>query len=184
MFQEVHKILNNGGIILYPTDTIWGIGCDATNEKAINKIYSLKQREETKSMLILVDSIEMLQNYVEEIPDIALKLIKSINKPLTIIYSGPKNLAQNLIASDNSIGIRITKDKICKEMINNFGKPIVSTSANISGEESPKKYEDINSTIINTVDYILKREKEIPSSPSTIIKVINNSNFRILRGKL
>jgi len=141
--EQCLKVLRNGGTILYPTDTIWGIGCDATNSKAVNKIYRLKKRVESKSLIILLDTPEKIKNYVTQVPEIALDLLENIDRPLTIIYPGAKNLAKNVIAEDNSIAIRIVKNEFCRKLIHEFDKPIVSSSANISGEPSPlvfKKY--------------------------------------------
>jgi len=138
--KKACDILRKGGIILYPTDTIWGIGCDATNEEAVKRIYDLKQRDDTKSMLVLMDNPAKLQTYVKEVPDIAWDLIDLADKPLTIIYDGAKNLAPNLIAPDGSIGIRITAETFSMELCRQFRKPIVSTSANISGDPSPSSW--------------------------------------------
>jgi len=177
------EILKQGGIILYPTDTIWGIGCDATNESAIEKIYKLKQRSDQKSMLVLLDNPNKISSYVQEMPEIAWDLIDLSENPLTIIYSGAKNLAKNLIASDESIGIRITKDLFTQRLISKFGKPIVSTSANISGEPSPHKYSEISQDIIDAVDYTVKwRQNDISKSePSGIIKLKPNGEVQIIR---
>ncbi|MCK5028308.1 MAG: threonylcarbamoyl-AMP synthase [Bacteroidales bacterium] len=177
------EILKQGGIILYPTDTIWGIGCDATNESAVDKIYKLKQRSDQKSMLILLDNPNKISSYVQEMPEIAWDLIDLTEKPLTIIYSGAKNLAKNLIPSDESIGIRITKDLFTQRLISRFGKPIVSTSANISGELSPENYLEINSELINAVDYTVKWRQDdlIKAEPSGIIKLKPNGEVQIIR---
>jgi len=138
--KKACEVLRKGGIILYPTDTIWGIGCDATNEEAVKRIYELKQRDDSKSMLVLLDNPAKLQTYVQEVPDIAWDLIELTDKPLTIIYEGAKNLATNLIAADGSIGIRITNEVFSRELCRQFRKPIVSTSANVSGEPSPGRF--------------------------------------------
>jgi len=177
------EILKQGGIILYPTDTIWGIGCDATNESAVDKIYKLKQRSDQKSMLVLLDNPNKISSYVREMPDIAWDLIDLSEKPLTIIYSEAKNLAKNLIPSDESIGIRITKDLFTQRLISKFGKPIVSTSANISGEPSPHNFLEISQDIIDTVDYTVKwRQNDISKSePSGIIKLKPNGEVQIIR---
>jgi L-threonylcarbamoyladenylate synthase len=177
------EILRSGGIILYPTDTIWGIGCDATNEVAVQKIYQLKKREEEKSMIILVDSENMLGRFVKEIPEAALQFIENIDNPLTIIYPDARNLAKNVVGDDGSIGIRITKDAFCSQLINQFRKPLVSTSANISRENSPKSFNDISEEILSGVDYVvnLRQHETSPNKPSTIIKVELNGVFKILR---
>ncbi|MCD6113250.1 MAG: threonylcarbamoyl-AMP synthase [Bacteroidales bacterium] len=184
--QEINntlKVLNKNGIILYPTDTIWGIGCDATNYKAVEKINKIKKRTKDKNFIVLIDDIKKLRNYVENIPEILYDLIESIDTPLTIIYPYAKNLTKNVIAKDNSIGIRITKDVFCKKLIQLFGKPIVSTSANISGEENPIYFNKISKDIINSVDYVVDlfhdRIKEI--KPSTIIKLKVNGEFSVIR---
>jgi L-threonylcarbamoyladenylate synthase len=135
--EKCYKVLRKGGIILYPTDTIWGIGCDATNHKAVQRIYDIKRRKETKSMIILLNDILKLEFYVEKVPAIAFDLINKYDNPLTIIFPNAKNIAKNVIADDGSIAIRIVKDEFCKWLLNLFNKPIVSTSANISGEETP-----------------------------------------------
>ena len=184
--QEINntlEVLNKNGIILYPTDTIWGIGCDATNYKAVEKINKIKKRTKDKNFIVLIDDIKKLRNYVENIPEILYDLIESIDTPLTIIYPYAKNLTKNVIAKDNSIGIRITKDVFCKKLIQLFGKPIVSTSANISGEENPIYFNKISKDIINSVDYVVDlfhdRIKEI--KPSTIIKLKVNGEFSVIR---
>jgi len=185
MFEDITnsiKILREGGVILYPTDTIWGLGCDATNEAAVEKIFRIKKREDKKSMLILLDSPEKLQNYVI-IPDIALTLIKISTSPLTIIYPGAKNLANGLIAADGSTGIRITSDEFCHRLIHKFVKPIVSTSANISGTNPPSSFIEIIDDIKKSVDYIVKwRQKDIiKKQHSSIIKLEKNGTFKIIR---
>ncbi len=177
------KTLKTGGIILYPTDTIWGIGCDATNEDAVKRIYDIKKRSDTKSMLLLLDKASELIWYVDEIPELANDLIKLTNKPLTIIYPRAKSLAKNLIANDGTIGIRIVKDEFCEKLISKFGKPIVSTSANISGEASPSNFSEINENIINAVDYIVKWKQNDNSRkvPSGIIKLGINGEVVVIR---
>jgi L-threonylcarbamoyladenylate synthase len=177
------EVLRSGGIILYPTDTIWGIGCDATNEAAVKKIYDLKQRSDSKSMIILLDNEAKLPSYVQHVPEQAWQLIEYAEKPLTIIYSEAKNLAKNIIAEDGSIGIRITKDEFCKRLIEKFRKPIVSTSANISGENAPASFSQISDEIKRGVDYIvaLRQEENKPSTPSTIIKLGIKGEIEIIR---
>jgi L-threonylcarbamoyladenylate synthase len=177
------EVLKQGGIILYPTDTIWGIGCDATNESAVDKIYKLKQRSDQKSMLVLLDNPNKISSYVQEMPEIAWDLIDLTEKPLTIIYSGAKNLAKNLIPLDESIGIRITKDSFTQKLISKFGKPIVSTSANISGEPSPQNYSEISQEIISAVDYTVKWRQDdfSKAEPSGIIKLKPNGEIQIIR---
>ena len=177
------KVLKKGGIILYPTDTIWGIGCDATNEKAVEKIYLIKQRSDQKSMLILLDNPNKIPSYVDEMPDVVWDLIELSDKPLTIIYSGAKNLAPNIIAQDGSVGIRISNDSFNQKLIQKFRKPIVSTSANKSDESSPLNFAEISQEIINSVDYVVKwRQDDFSNAqPSSIIKLESNGEIQIIR---
>jgi L-threonylcarbamoyladenylate synthase len=176
-------ILQKGGTILYPTDTVWGIGCDARNKEAVNKIFKIKERAEYKSMVVLVCDEIMINRYVKEVPAIAWDLLESTEEPLTLIYPDGRMLAENIIAADGSVGIRIVKDEFCKKLIHKFGKPIVSTSANVSGETSPSSFNEIKLDIMNKVDYIVNlRQKEINNTkPSTIIKIAMNGEFKILR---
>ena len=153
-------VLQNGGIILYPTDTIWGIGCDACNEEAVKRIYTIKNRVDSKSMLILLENAALLDRYIDEVPEIAFDLIELTDKPLTIIYDGAKNLAKNLIAEDGSIGIRITQEAFSSELIRRFKRPVVSTSANISGQSSPACFDEIDQQIIDAVDYVVKYRQD------------------------
>lgn len=178
------EILRKGGTILYPTDTVWGLGCDARNKEAVNKIFKIKERAEYKSMVVLVSDEKMINRYVKEVPAIAWGLIEAAgDEPLTIIYPEGRMLAENIIAADRSVGIRIVKDEFCKNLIHKFGKPIVSTSANISGEPTPKSFMEINTNIMNKVDYIVNlRQKETnDTKPSTIIKVAMNGEVKIIR---
>ena len=186
MEEEIQKacaILKEGGIILYPTDTIWGIGCDATNEEAVKRIYEIKMRSDSKSMLILLDSIAKLNYYVDEIPDIAYDLIELSDKPLTIIYSGARNLAANLIATDGSIGIRVTQEAFSHKLCQRFRKPLVSTSANISGQVAPALFSEINEEIIRSVDYVVnyRQEETQKSKPSGIIRLGEGGLIQIIR---
>ncbi|MDR3705571.1 MAG: L-threonylcarbamoyladenylate synthase [Paludibacteraceae bacterium] len=186
MIEEIKKaveVLRQGGIILYPTDTIWGLGCDATNETAVRKIYSIKKREDSKSMLVLLDSSGKLQNYVDEIPDMAWDLIEYAGKPLTIIYPQAKNLAPNLVAQDNSIGIRITNEAFSKKLCEVFKNPIVSTSANVSKQPSPATFADISEEIISQVDYVVnfRQNDSQPAKPSSIIKLGKGNLIQIIR---
>jgi len=176
-------VLHKGGTILYPTDTVWGIGCDARNKEAVNKLFKIKQRAEYKSMVVLVCDDKMINRYVKEVPAVAWDLIEAAEEPLTLIYPDGRMLAENIIAADGSVGIRIVKDEFCKTLIHKFGKPIVSTSANISGEASPHSFNDIKLDIMNNVDYIVNlRQKETNNTkPSTIIKIAMNGEFKILR---
>jgi L-threonylcarbamoyladenylate synthase len=186
MDNEIKKaieILNQGGIILYPTDTIWGIGCDATNKEAVKKIYEIKQREDSKSMLVLLDSEIRLQQYIKEVPEIAWQLIEVSDKPLTIIYPGAKNLADNLLAEDGSIGIRIPADEFCRKLLARFKKPLVSTSANISGRMSPSVFAEIEQEIKSSVDYVVNwRQNDTNHGiPSSIVKLGVGGEIKIIR---
>lgn len=182
---EVNKtvgVLNNEGVILYPTDTVWGIGCDATNEKAVNKVFNIKQRQESKSLIILVDSSEMLKNYIPSISKNVLELLCSAKKPTSIIYNNPKGLAKNVIADDDTVAIRIPQNEFCKNLIKQFGKPIVSTSANISGKLTPKSFKEIEQPILDSVDYIVNLHREVVNEKSsTIIKIGDNGELIVLR---
>lgn len=178
------EVLKKGGTILYPTDTVWGIGCDARNKEAVNKIYKIKERAEYKSMVVLVSDEKMINRYVKEVPAIAWDLIETAGQdPLTIIYPDGRMLAENIIAADASVGIRIVQDEFCRNLIHKFGKPIVSTSANMSGDPTPTSFSDINPKIMNKVDYIVNlRQKETNNpKPSTIIKVALNGEVKIIR---
>lgn len=181
--KKAIEVLKQGGIILYPTDTIWGVGCDATNEQAVEKLYAIKQRDKNKSMLILLDNPAKLQTYIKEVPDIAWDLIDLTDKPLTIILEGAKNLASNLISNDGSIGIRITDEDFSRELCMRFRKPIVSTSANITGETAPQNFNQIDPQIIESVDYVVEyRQNEMSKqTASSIIKLEANGNINIIR---
>ncbi|PKH51647.1 threonylcarbamoyl-AMP synthase [Tenacibaculum sp. Bg11-29] len=180
--QKALLTLNNGETILYPTDTVWGIGCDATSEDAVKKVYKIKNRKESKSLIILVDSIAMLKNYIEILTEETIELIKTVEKPTTIIYNNPKKLAKNTIASDNTIAIRIPQDDFCLKLISEFGKPIVSTSANISGLPTPKSFTEISDAILQSVDYVvaLQLNKKVVKS-STILKLTTTNEIKIIR---
>ncbi len=174
--------LKQENTILYPTDTVWGIGCDATSEYAVKKVYEIKKRDESKSLIILVDSIEMLQTYIPNIPKSALELIKNATKPTSIIYKNPIGLANNVIADDNSVAIRIVQDEFCQALIKKFGKPIVSTSANISNKPTPTSFSKISSAIKQQVDYIVPLNQEIIQNKSSKIVVIkNDGSIKVIR---
>lgn len=181
--KKLLQILNAGGIILYPTDTIWGIGCDATNADAVKRIYDLKQRSDSKSMLVLLDSDAKLNYYVEDVPDLAYDLIEMAEKPLTIIYDKARNVASNLLAEDGSLGIRITKEDFSKNLCFRFRKALVSTSANISGQPSPANFADISGEIKSGVDYIVNfRQTESRNpKPSSIMRLKANGEIKIIR---
>lgn len=180
--QNALKVIKHQQILLYPTDTVWGIGCDATSEEAVNAIFKIKQRSESKSLIILVDSIEMLQMYVPEIPTTIIDIVKKASKPTTIIYNNPKGLAKNVVASDNTVAVRIVQNEFCKQLISAFGKPIVSTSANISGNSTPNSFKEIDKAILDSVDYIVNLQREaVNDKSSTILKVDDNGELIVLR---
>ena len=181
--QACLTTLKNGGLILYPTDTVWGIGCDATNEIAVAKIFALKKREDTKAMIVLVEEEQTILNYVEEAQLQVFDYIKGIHKPTTVIYQKAKNLANNLMADDGSVAIRITKDVFCKTIIKQLGKPIVSTSANLSGYPTPLCFRDISLDIIEGVDYVVKYRQDQTelALPSSIVKWDQEGNLIIIR---
>lgn len=173
--SNTNQYLLKGKIILYPTDTVWGIGCDATNLKAVSKIFQLKNRAESKSLIVLVSSIHMLKKYVS-VPDKALSILKSTQKPTTIIYQNPRGVAKNTIASNNTIAIRIVQDEFCRKLIKRFGKPIVSTSSNVSEEPTPKSFSEISKPILDGVDYIVNlHQNKVNIKSSTILKIDGNT---------
>ena len=177
------EILSSGGVILYPTDTIWGLGCDPTNAEAVQRIYGIKQRSDSKNMLVLVSGWEMLSHYIESVPEKAFEIIDSATKPTTIIYPGARNLAPNLIAEDGSLGIRITTDPFCMKLLERFGRPIVSTSANISGAASPGVFKEISPSLIEQVDHVVqKRQNESKTGVSSrIFKLDKEGNIKLIR---
>ena len=186
MTEDIKKaceVMAAGGIILYPTDTIWGIGCDATNEKAVQRVYELKRRADNKAMLVLMDSEAKLDRYVSDVPDIAWDLISVSDKPLTIIYSSAKNLATNLLGADGSVGIRITNEEFSKKLCERFRKPLVSTSANVSGEPSPANFSEVSEVIKEGVDYIVSYRQDDMSKagPSGIIKLGAGGLVQVIR---
>ncbi len=176
-------VLASGGTILYPTDTIWGIGCDATNQKAVNKVYKIKQRIEGKSLLVLVDTPERIYEYVDKVSPLFFDLIRSYDKPLTVIYQGARNVAKGVAAEDKTIGIRVAQDEFCRELIRTFGKAIVSTSANLSGEPTALRFQQISEKIKNSVDHIVNLyQNEIRTmKPSRIIRINEKGDFEIIR---
>ncbi|GAB6011092.1 L-threonylcarbamoyladenylate synthase [Viscerimonas tarda] len=181
--KKACEILISGGVILYPTDTIWGIGCDATNEAAVKKVYELKQRADNKAMIVLLDSPAKLNYYIGDVPDLAWDLIDVSEKPLTIIYDDARNIAPNLIAEDGSLAIRITKERFSGELCKRFRKALVSTSANISGCPSPQNFSEISDDIKSKVDYIVqfRQDERSKSAPSGIIRLSKNGEFKIIR---
>nr|WP_319572941.1 L-threonylcarbamoyladenylate synthase [uncultured Draconibacterium sp.] len=181
--KKAVEVLKSGGIILYPTDTIWGIGCDATNAEAVKRIYDIKKREDSKSILILMENPALLNRYIDEVPEVAWDLVELSTTPLTVIYPGAKNLAANLVAEDGSIGIRFTKEEFTRQLLQRFRRPIVSTSANISGEKSPAFFDEISEEIKESVDYIVeyRQDDRMPSQPSSVIKLGPGGQIDILR---
>ncbi len=184
--EEIKKaidVMRNGGVILYPTDTIWGIGCDATNEEAVKKVYEIKKRADSKALICLVDSEAKIDFYVEDVPPVAWDLIELSTKPLTVIYDGARNLAPNLLAEDGSVGIRVTNEEFSKQLCFRFRKAVVSTSANISGEPSPKSFADISDEIKNAVDYIVgvRQNEKGGVKPSSIIKLGAGGVVQVIR---
>lgn len=183
--EEVHKafeIIQRGGIILYPTDTVWGIGCDATQPEAVKKIYDLKQRAETKSMLVLINGDKMLYNIFKEIPETAFQIWDLSEKPTTLILDKPRNIAKNLVAEDQTLGVRMVKEPFCFKLMERMKKPLVSTSANISGAPTPQTFKEISPEIIAGVDYVVNLHRDkICKKPSTIIKLGLDSQVKVIR---
>ncbi|MEG0519112.1 MAG: L-threonylcarbamoyladenylate synthase [Bacteroidales bacterium] len=177
------KVLKEGGVILYPTDTIWGLGCDATNAEAVEKIYKIKQRSDSKSLITLASNIDMVCKYIKQMPEIAISLMEVNDKPMTIIYPGAIGLAKNVIAEDGTVGIRVPQSEFCIKLISRFHKPIVSTSANLSKEPSPECYDDISDDIMDAVDFIVDPDLEETSThkASQIIKVGLRNEIEIIR---
>ncbi|CAN1524494.1 SUA5 Putative translation factor (SUA5) [Flavobacteriaceae bacterium] len=183
--QEIlnaYEVIKEGGIILYPTDTVWGIGCDATNPEAVAKIYKLKQRAETQSMICLMNGEKMIYNVFNEIPEVAWQIMDFSENPTTLILDKPRNVAKNLIAPDNTLGIRVVKEPFCFKLLERMKKPLVSTSANISGQPTPKSFKEISPEIIKGVDYVVNLQRDkISGKPSTIIKLTNDSQVKVIR---
>ncbi len=185
LIEEINnciQTLKKGKLILYPTDTVWGIGCDATNPDAVKKVYALKERLDSKAFICLVSNQAMLERYVKTVPDVAYDIMDLATKPTTIIFDQPIGVAPNLIASDNTLGIRVASDKFCQYLIGKFGKPIVATSANISGQRTPKHFKEIDPKILKGVDYVVNLQDESKSPfPSSIIKLGNDGQVRVIR---
>lgn len=181
--NQALQTLKDGGLILYPTDTIWGVGCDATNEEAVEKVFALKGRDKSKSMIILLHNDNQLASYVQEIPEVAYELIEYATKPLTIVYSNAKNLPNNVTAEDGSVGIRVVTHPFCEQLLQRFRKPIVSTSANISGAASPMTFNEISQDILDGVDYVVQYEQDIlrESRSSTVMKLDPSGKFEFIR---
>ena len=180
--QNALKALKKGEIILYPTDTVWGIGCDATNYEAVEKIYELKRRKESKSMICVVSDFKMLNQYIEEIPEVAYDIIKYARKPTTVIYDRPLHVAENLIADDNTLAIRVIREGFSNALLKKFKRPIVSTSANLSDKPTPKSYKEISEEILKGVDYVVNlHDKKKAGKPSSIIKLSNDGVVKVIR---
>jgi L-threonylcarbamoyladenylate synthase len=181
--KKALEVVRQGGVILYPTDTVWGLGCDATNPGAVKRIFEIKQREDAKSMLVLIENQNMLNSYVREVPEVAWQLIEVADKPMTIVYPGAKNLAHNLLAPDGSVGIRVTSEIFTEQLIQRFRKPIVSTSANLSGKPTPQNFDEIAEEIKSAVDYVVqyRQDEKARVSPSSIIKLGTGGEIQIIR---
>ncbi len=177
------EVMQKGGVILYPTDTVWGIGCDATNEEAVKRVYEIKRRQDSKALLVLVDSQVKVDFYAKDVPQVAWDLIEMTTKPLTIIYDQGRNLAENLLAEDGSVGIRVTSEPFSKQLCFRFRKAIVSTSANISGEKGAANFSEISQELIDAVDYVVKYRQDDKSQPkpSSIIKLGNQGQIKVIR---
>ena len=181
---EAVKILRSGGVILYPTDTVWGLGCDATNAQAVRRIYEIKQRAENKSLIILVNSVPMLERYVDNPPEVALQMAELSEKPMTVIYDRGRSLAEGVSSADGSVGVRVCSDPFCDALITGLRKPLVSTSANISGNSTPAIFDDISEEVKGAVDYVClwRQDDRSRSKPSSVIKVSGNGVVKIIRG--
>tara|TARA_R110001583_G_scaffold62216_1_gene183237 strand:- start:1861 stop:2424 length:564 start_codon:yes stop_codon:yes gene_type:complete len=176
------KALKENNLILYPTDTVWGIGCDATDKESVTKVFEIKKRSESKSLIILVDGIEMLKKYIPSISKNVIDLLSKTKNPTTIIYKNPVGLAKNVVAEDNTVAIRIPENEFCKQLITAYGKPIVSTSANVSGKPTPNCFKEIDIAILDSVDYIVNlQRKKVNDKSSTILKVGENGEIKVLR---
>jgi len=185
MIQEINNCVQElklGNLILYPTDTVWGIGCDATNPEAVKKVYALKNRKDSKALICLAANQAMLERHVAEVPDVAYDILDLAAKPTTIVFDQPRGIAKNLVALDNTLAFRVASDKFCQYLINKFGKPIVSTSANISGFPTPKHFKEISPEILKGVDYVVNLpDKNKNPSPSSIIKLSNDGQVKVIR---
>ncbi|WP_230937172.1 L-threonylcarbamoyladenylate synthase [Psychroserpens luteolus] len=180
--ENALSILKQGKLILYPTDTVWGIGCDASNYEAVKKVYKLKQRADSKALICLVNNYSMLEKHVDNVPQMAYNILDIAVKPTTIIYDNPAGVAENLIANDNTLAIRVVKDKFCEQLIKQLKKPLVSTSANISGQPTPKSFKEISEEILKGVDYVVNLQSEKSDiKPSSIIKLGNDGSIKIIR---
>ncbi len=184
--EEIRKtvhVLRNGGVILYPTDTVWGLGCDALNAKAVDKVYKIKKRHESKSLIILLSSFEDLERYVQKVPEITEDLISSIERPVTVIYDNARNLPKNVTASDGTVAIRVVRDAFCKNLIETLGHPLISSSANISGEPTPLVFSKISQGIIDSVDYCVQlyHDQFVQAKASSIIRLYTSGEYKVIR---
>lgn len=181
--EQCVDVLRKGGLILYPTDTVWGIGCDATNDEAVKRVYRLKQRADNKALIVLLDSVEHLDHYVTAVPPIAYELLEAVVKPLTIIYDGAFNVSHHLLGIDDTIGIRVPQEPFTQRLCEHFGKPIVSTSANISGRATPMQFAEIEKEIVDGVDFVAnyRRDDTALCEPSNVIMLRSDGTFRIIR---
>ena len=180
--ENALQVLKRGGLILYPTDTVWGIGCDATNPAAIERVFQLKKRSDKKSLICLVHDFKMLEFHVENVPEVAYDILKYAVKPTTIIYDNPIRISETLIAEDNSLAIRVVKDDFCKQLIRKFRRPIVSTSANFSGEKTPQSFKEISTGILEGVDYVVNLQQDRKTGkPSAIIKLKADGTVTVIR---
>lgn len=177
------EVMRRGGVILYPTDTIWGIGCDASNSKAVRRVFEIKRRADSKALIILTDSVDSLRRYVENVPEVAEQLIEATDRPITIIYDHARGIAPEAVAEDGSVAVRVTGEEFSKALCRKFNRPLVSTSANVSGAPSPATFSEISEEIKQQVDYIVeaRRNENRPASPSLIIKISDDCSFKILR---
>lgn len=181
--ENTVKALDEGGVIVYPTDTVWGLGCDALNQRSVDRIYKIKKRSESKSLIVLLANFEELPKYVAKVPVLTLDLISSLDKPVTVIYDNARNLPKNVYAPDKTIAIRIVKDEFCRAIINGLGHPIISSSANISGEPAPVVFKQISANIINNADYVVKlfHDQFHQGKASTIIRLFEDGTYKVVR---
>ncbi len=181
--KEAVRVMKAGGVVLYPTDTVWGIGCDATNSEAVRKVYEIKRREDSKAMICLIDSDARISRYIRNVPDVAWDLFSLATKPTTVILDGAQGLAPELVAEDGSVALRITQEEFSRELCYRMQKPVVSTSANISGETAAQNYRDISPEILQAVDYVCtsRRNEHEPHTPSSIIKLAPDGEVKIIR---
>ena len=180
--EKALKVLKRGGLIVYPTDTVWGIGCDATNADAVDRVFALKQRDDSKALICLVSDFRMLEQYISSIPEVAYDILKYADRPTTIVYDQPRHVAENLIAEDDSLGVRITDNEFCRSIIKYLKKPLVSTSANISGQPTPGMFKEIDQAILDGVDYVVNLDRNKKNDrPSSVIRLKNDGTVQVIR---